>query len=96
MKTEYFDCDCSDFNHVFRFVLDTDDGTLWLEAQLSLWLPWYRRLWHAVRYVFGKSRMYGHYDITSLQEKDFDRLRELLDRSEQLRRKARETAQNNS
>lgn len=95
MMTEYFDCDCSDFRHVFRFVLDADDGELWLEVQLNLWLPWYLRLWHAVRYVFGKPRMYGHYDVTALRKDDFARLQALLARAEQLQQKALEASQKN-
>ena len=84
----YFDCECSDFGHVIRFSLDHEDGSLWLEAHMCLWLPWYRRVWHAIRYVFGYPRLYGHYDITLLRNEDYDRLKALLDRSAHIKLQA--------
>ena len=66
LRHVYVDCQCSDFNHVFRFVLDEQDGAVWLEVQLNAWLPWYARLWVALRYLFGKPQAYGHFDTVSM------------------------------
>lgn len=88
LKHEYFECQCSDFNHVFRFVVDENSGEAWLEVQLSTWLPWYKRAWLALRYLFGKTPGYhGHYDVTLLREEDFARLCTLLDRSANAKRR---------
>ena len=81
MERHYVECQCSDFNHVFRFVLDEQEGDVWLEVQLNVWLPWYKRLYHAVRYAFGKPKAYGHYDVTLLRDEDFLRLHVLLDKA---------------
>ena len=82
LEEHYVACACSDFNHVFRFVFDPDDGDLWLEVQLRQWRPWYKRAWIALRYAFGLQQAYGHYDVTVLKSADFARLHALLDRAE--------------
>lgn len=87
MEHRYFDCQCSDFNHVFRFVLDEKDGEVWLEVNLNKYLPWYKRVWEAVRFVFGWEKAYGHYDIVMLREEDYTQLHGLLDRSALIKRK---------
>jgi hypothetical protein len=83
----YFDCKCSDFNHVFRFVLDESSGDVWLEVHLNVCEPWYKRLWTAVRYFFGKTKAYGHYDTTLLREDDFVKFHALLDLAIQAKRR---------
>lgn len=86
MEHQYFDCQCGDFNHVFRFVLDEVDGEVWLEININPYLPWYKRVWEAVRYVFGCRPVYGHYDVTLLREEDYHRVHDLLDRSAFIKR----------
>lgn len=88
LKHVYFDCQCSDFNHVFRFVLDENDGEMWLEMQMNMWLPWYKRIWVALLYVLGmKSGYHGHFDTTMLRERDYNRLHQLLERSVEAKRR---------
>lgn len=86
MQVQYFDCQCSEFGHTVRFVYDDDSyegtGELWLETRLVNWLPWYKRVWAALRYVFKVGREDGEYDTTLLKVQDYDRLRELLSLSE--------------
>jgi hypothetical protein len=94
MKQEYFDCECSDFNHVFRFVYDDLDGDVWVEVQLRPWQAWYKRLWMAIRYLFGRSPAYGFYDTTMLRDEDFPRFHALLDTAEAKRRSLRSSQKN--
>lgn len=81
-EAHHFDCACSDFGHTIRFNLDPKDGELYLDVHLYNWLPWYKRVWAAVQYVFKRHRPYGHYDCTLLKIEDFARLHSLLDRAE--------------
>lgn len=81
----YFECQCSDYEHVFRFALDPKDGEVWLDVNLNHCLPWYKRVWIALRYVFKKTEAYGHYDITMLRDDDYKRLHDLLDRSSSIK-----------
>jgi hypothetical protein len=89
VEIHYFDCQCSDFGHVFRFVFDEQDGDTWLEVQLDQRFPWYKRVWQALKYVFGRTSRYGHFDTTMLREEDFHRLHDLLDRAALLKRQER-------
>lgn len=82
METEHFDCACSDFNHTVRFTLDPDDGDLYIDVRLNNWGHWYTRIWTAIRYIFKRHVAYGHYDVTILRDEDYDRMRDLLKRSE--------------
>lgn len=82
METHYVDCQCTHFNHTIRFMLDPSDGELWLEVHMNYCDPWYKRAWNAVRYVFKRTKSYGHFDTTILREEDYDRLRDMLNRSE--------------
>src|SRR5262245_48269710 len=86
METHYFECTCSDFGHVFRFCFDSVDGDIWIEVQLAPYGPWWARLWryakNAWKYVTGRQVSYGHYDTTILRLDDYDKIRDLLNRSE--------------
>lgn len=82
METDHFDCQCSDFNHTFRVTLDPQDGDVYIDVRMNYWEPWYKRIWNAVKYVFKKDTAYGHYDVTLLREEDYDRIRDILKRSE--------------
>jgi hypothetical protein len=83
MEQHYLDCACSDFNHVIRFTFDPEDGEVYLDVRLNAYEPWWKRVWYALRYVFGfKPPAYGHYDCTILRPDDFARLHDLLDRAQ--------------
>ena len=81
--SQRFECDCHSFHHTVRFVFDEEDGTLTVDVALNSWLPWYRRLWRAIIYVFrpGRSR-YGHYDEVILKPQDYARLKQLIEKAE--------------
>lgn len=80
MNNYYFDCECSDFNHTFRFVYDQTDNAVWLEVRLNQYLPWYKRVWVALKYIFKCRPAYGHYDTTILRHEDLGKLDDLLNR----------------
>lgn len=80
-EEHYFECACSDFDHLVRFELDKTDGEIFLSFRLVACNTWWKRVWLAVKYVFGKDRRYGEYDTTILREEDFVRLHALMDRA---------------
>lgn len=86
MDVVHIDCECSSFDHSLRICVDQETGDLWVNTRLNTYLPWYRRVWRALVYVFrpGASR-YGHYDETHVAHGDFDRLRALLILAERCR-----------
>ena len=80
MKTEFFDCLCHSNNHLVRFTLDSgDDPALFLSYQLIPHKHVFRRIWVAIKYVFGIPMKYGHWQETLLNYKDSSRLYDLLD-----------------
>ena len=69
--------------HVIRFNVDPHDGTIYVDVHLTNVVPWFKRVWLALKYVFGcKPPAYGHYDSTLLEPKDYDRIRDVLNLSE--------------
>ena len=87
MEKHYFECSCSSEEHTFSFHYDPDDGELYMSAFLNDWEAWYKRVWKAVKYVFGYKCKYGHWDCTILTQKQTQRLKELLERSLEDRKK---------
>ena len=55
MKTHYIECDCGGFGHLARISYFEDDKEYaYLNMQLNHYLPWYKRMWYAINYVFGR------------------------------------------
>lgn len=78
----YLECDCTSAEHTMRFVLDDDEvyPHIYVEMQLSRSRGFLRRLWLAIKYVFGYECKYGHWDETMLTAGNVEKLRDLCDR----------------
>ena len=77
-----FECACTTFDHNIRLEVDEEMGTISLSVPLNHWRKWYARIWIAVKFVFGITERYGHYDTEELNPDDYGRIRSLLDESE--------------
>lgn len=85
---EYVECQCGDVNHVTRFCWwrweqDKDDDywhELSIETQLNLKWPWWRRVWLAIRYIFGMQCRYGHWNEGALTVDEVKKLKEICER----------------
>jgi hypothetical protein len=58
METRYLECNCRSNEHVVRFGWFKDEKEpgwkyLYIETQLSPYMGFFRRLWHALKYVLG-------------------------------------------
>ena len=82
MEEHFVSCQCSDFGHVFRLNFDAHDGDIYLDVRIDDRGPWHKRLINAFKYLFKINVAYGHYDVTMLKIEDYDRIRDLLNRSE--------------
>ncbi len=58
--------------HVLRFELDDHD--LYTSVFLCQYRSFFKRVWVAVKYVFGYKCKHGHWDCTMLRPEDADRL----------------------
>lgn len=86
MKVESFDCSCHSDEHVitFRYFEDDIEGHKTKELYLSVFLNQYRnifkRIWVAIKYIFGYKSKYGHWDCWSLSDEDCNRLKTLIEK----------------
>lgn len=85
MKNEYFECACFSPQHRAVFQLDTGEEhkfayepELYMEAYLRSYYNIFKRVWVALKYVFGGKTKYGHFDCFLLKYEDAERLKELL------------------
>lgn len=72
--THYVECECTSAEHTLRFTIDVDDEVIYTEVHLNPWQPWYKRVWMAVKYVFGYRCKYGNWDCTMLNVKQVEQL----------------------
>jgi hypothetical protein len=60
----HIDCDCISPEHILRFTWDPEDKLVYTEIQLVQWRNIWKRIWVAIRYVFGHQCAYGTWDCT--------------------------------
>jgi hypothetical protein len=82
-KTDHivFECDCGLLEHICRITHfeDQQPGVFYLEMMMFNWQNPLRRIWTAIRYIFGKKSPYGHFDEIILDPGDAAILRDFLD-----------------
>lgn len=92
---EYFTCCCSDFDHTLRFVLDLDEDsehpwpTIYTEIQINHYLPWYKRIWLGIKFIFGVDVRHP-YNCWEINEKSDDPQR-MIEMLEKLKEKMKRT-----
>lgn len=52
-------CNCGTLEHVFRFCKFNDSPEVYLTVHLPDNRPWYKRVWLAVKFIFGYKSPYG-------------------------------------
>jgi len=89
-ESDLFLCDCGSIEHQIVFqVYDYSEGltpdelTKWpieerqamsMSVFLNQYRGFFKRLWVAVKYVFGYKCRYGHFDCVILETKDAERM----------------------
>lgn len=48
----YIECTCEDLEHVTRLTVDKDEKCIFVEYFLAPYLPWYKRIWVSLKYIF--------------------------------------------
>lgn len=74
-------CNCASPACTVRFVIDAQDweDDVLLEFRLNVWAPWWKRILHAIGYVFAKSHDAEYGDVI-LDDDSVDRIISLLER----------------
>lgn len=77
----HFECLCGHYEHKFEIIFDPDiddtDNPLYATVSLNDGLPWYKRVYLAIRYIFGHTSRYGHYAEFLLERDDAKRMMEV-------------------
>ena len=82
MKSEYIECSCSTPEHTIRFIYEEDvhiKDTVYLCVFLQHF-PFFKRIWIAIKYIFGYKCIYGHFDEAVLNKEGIDKLRNFLEK----------------
>ena len=68
-ESVYIQCDCHSHDHLLvaelaHFPLEDggDRNMFSFGVQMNHYLPWWRRIWVAIKYAFGGACDYGHWD----------------------------------
>jgi len=77
-------CDCRSDEHqvIFHADVDGEDPVVYMHVHLTDWTPWYKRLVHGIKYIFGHTSRYGDWDefiLTKEHAKQFRVLAKHLD-----------------
>lgn len=76
----HIDCDCMDYCHTMRFWYDNEDNMLYNTIHLRPLQPWYKRIWIAIKFIFGKSgdKWNGNFDNWILNRYQVTKLKNYL------------------
>ena len=80
-QTLFLECMCYSDEHTLKWWLDADPD--WPQVYVSVFLESYpnvfKRMWVAIRYVFGYKCRFGHWDSFMLRPEDIGRMQALLE-----------------
>jgi hypothetical protein len=74
-------CSCHSTEHLVQFVADDPDdeeAVCYVEVQLIQYRSFFQRAKVALRYLFGYQCRYGHWDCTSLDQEEAQKLYDFL------------------
>lgn len=76
---KYFECTCSSIDHILRITEDEEWPYLYCNLLLNNNLPFYKRLYLAIKYIFKKpTSIYGMFEEIILDDKQAIELRDFL------------------
>jgi len=98
MKTEelFLICDCSSPEHHlnFRFLHFDDEryagdetGAIYVSTFLNTYRGIFKRIWIAIKYIFGYKSKYGEWDEIILNDEKRERLRRYLNKVARIEKK---------
>lgn len=69
-------CDCSSSEHQMLFHLDPDNAAIYCHIHLAK-RPLLKRIWFGLKYIFGYSCRYGHWDEFIFNPEDAPKLKRI-------------------
>lgn len=80
-REEILICKCESPEHqiLFRWWDDCDNGDVYMEILLNPEYKWWKRIWIAIKYIFGYKCKYGMFDEIILDKKDIPKLEKIIE-----------------
>ncbi len=78
MNNEILVCECGDPSHQLVFSYDDGDEEVYVSVLLNPNHPWYKRLWVALKYIFGHRSIYGDFDEVILTKNHVGKLQNII------------------
>jgi len=78
---KYLECSCNSPEHTMRFSKFDDEDFMYITIHLSH-CKFIHRLYNAIKYIFGYSCIYGHFDEFILDKDNRIKLIEILQSEE--------------
>lgn len=79
MNDEYLICQCSSPEHTIHFIFDKDENEIYTEIFLNQSRSFLKRIWIAIKYIFGYKSKYGHWDTFLMRNEDILKIKRLLE-----------------
>lgn len=80
-KQELFICACHSVEHqlIMSYFTDDDYSEVYCSVHLKPETSMFKRIWNAVKYIFGHRSTYGDFDEFIFKPEDADRLQNVVD-----------------
>ena len=75
---ELFICQCHNIEHQLIFSYFPDDCELFVSIHLIPEYNIWKRIWMAIKYIFGYKSIYGHFDEFIFKKSDADKLQKVV------------------
>ncbi len=84
-NNELFICRCHNTEHqlIFSYFDDEDNSDIYVSVHLSPERNIFKRIWVAIKYIFGHRSRYGHFDEFVFNPSDANRLQAVVNRLKQ-------------
>ncbi|MGA1842993.1 MAG: hypothetical protein ACMUIS_00335 [bacterium] len=82
--SHYFECKCGSDEHTLRFTLDKNDKEIYTSVFLNQYRNVFKRIFVAIKYIFGYKCKYGHWDCWLMRDEDAQNLLKMLNEYLQL------------
>ena len=79
-NTEFMGCACHSPEHVMQLMLWTEEPKMLCIYMCLNPEVWYKRIWLAIKYIFGYKSRFGHFDEFMIKPEDANRLIEMLNK----------------
>lgn len=77
---ELFICQCCNTEHqlIFSYFENDDDKEVYVSVHLNPEYNIWKRMWIAIKYIFGYRSCYGHFDEFIFKKSDAERLQKVV------------------